>query len=192
MTRPLRYLFALATLGSIACGSGVSSDEQARRAYLGLDLSVGKAIQLGLDGFNAASSANIPAQMTAGDLMGTLRITGQVDQGASANKGMRLMAELVSYSDDGKLIYDAPAGTSTELGITLKGYTSASGALEGTLNKTMTMSGELDGTVTLNLTFTGTTTYDSGAKIVSRVLGTTHIVGTAMSGGGTYQVDVTR
>lgn len=46
---------------TLACGGtpAVSSDEQARRAYLGLDKAVGKSMQLGFDGFNSASSANI-------------------------------------------------------------------------------------------------------------------------------------
>ena len=55
---------ALASVLASGCGSGVSSDEQARRAYVGLDVAIDKAINLGFDGFNAASSANIPAQIT--------------------------------------------------------------------------------------------------------------------------------
>lgn len=185
-------LVSLLGLGLLACGSGVSSDEQARRAYLGLDASIDKAIQLGFDGFNAASSANIPPQSTTGTASGTLKVTGQVDQGASANKGMRLMEELTGYSDDGKLVYDAGVSTQTELGMQLQGYTSATGSLSGTLSKTLTMSGELAGSVTLTLTFTGVTQYDSVTKIVSRKPGTTHVTGTATSDGGVYQVDVTR
>src|SRR4051812_2313430 len=78
----------LASLGLAACSSdSIDSDEQARRAYLGLDPSVEKSIALGFDGFNAASSANIPTQMAAGDLTGTIAIDGQVDQGASARPG---------------------------------------------------------------------------------------------------------
>ena len=179
-------------LGLFACGSGVSSDEQARRAYLGLDASIDKAIQLGLDGFNAAGSANIPAQMTSGAISGTLTITGQVDQGASANKGMRLQAQFTAYSDDGKLVYSATAGSGTELGMSLKGYTAADGALTGTLVKTLVMDGDLAGSVTLDLAFTSTTEYDNGTHVVSRKLGTTHVTGSATSNGGVYQVDVTR
>jgi hypothetical protein len=51
----------------VGCGGGVSSEEQAQRAYLGLDKSIGKALVLGFAGFNAASSANISPQSTSGD-----------------------------------------------------------------------------------------------------------------------------
>src|SRR5688500_7046862 len=85
--------------GLSGCNDEVSSDEQARRAYLGLDKSVEKSLQLGFAGFNAASSANIPAQTGNGDASGTLTITGQVDQGSSANKGMRLRVGMAEYSD---------------------------------------------------------------------------------------------
>lgn len=89
----------LLSVGLSGCGNDISSDEQARRAYLGLDKSVGKSLQLGFAGFNAASSANIPAQTTTGDAGGTLTITGQVDQGASSNKGMRLRVGMAGYTD---------------------------------------------------------------------------------------------
>jgi hypothetical protein len=93
----------LLTAGLLAlaagCGGGVSSEETARRAYFGLDRYVDRGINLGMAGFNAASSANIPAQTAMGDVSGTLTVTGQVDQGASANKGMRLRTALANYSD---------------------------------------------------------------------------------------------
>src|SRR5689334_6540163 len=99
----LSFPIAMLGLGLVACGSGVSSDEQARRAYLGLDASIDKAIQLGFDGFNMSTSgANIPKETGSGTVSGTVAVTGQVDMGASANKGMRLMVEFVNYSDDGK------------------------------------------------------------------------------------------
>src|SRR5262245_55662250 len=77
----------------------IDSDEAARRAYLGLDGSIEKSLNLGFDGFNAANSANIDPQTAPGDGDGTLTITGQVDQGASANKGMRLYVGMVGYTD---------------------------------------------------------------------------------------------
>src|SRR3954447_5100250 len=86
-----------------ACGNNVSSTADAQKAYLGLDPSVDKAISLGFAGFNSASSANISPQTTDGGVSGTLTVTGQVDQGVSANKGMRLTEALSSYSDDGKV-----------------------------------------------------------------------------------------
>ena len=82
-------LLAMTTLVSLvgACSDDeIDSDEAARRAYLGLDASIGKSITLGFQGFNAASSANIDPQMTTGTApngSGTLTISGQVDQGLS-------------------------------------------------------------------------------------------------------------
>ena len=62
-------------VAAAGCGNGsVHSDADAQKAYLGLDASIDKAINLGFDGFNAASSANIPTQMTTGMLQGTLVI----------------------------------------------------------------------------------------------------------------------
>ena len=81
------------------CGGGVDSDAAARAAYLGLDDMVEEAMNLGFDGFNAATSANIPEQSAMGDESGTLVVTGQVDQGSSPNKEMRLRAALTDYQD---------------------------------------------------------------------------------------------
>jgi hypothetical protein len=188
-----RLPFLLAALGlCLGCGSSVSSDEQARRAYLGLDASIEKAIQLGFDGFNSASSANISPQTAKGTTAGTLVVSGQVDQGASANKGMRLSTAYTAYSDDGKLVYDTAPAALPALTMQLKSI--PSGTLDGTLVGTVNMTGELAGPVMLNVTLsatiepvtTGTTTP------IRRKAGTTHITGTASSGGGTYQIDITK
>lgn len=180
-----------ALLVTAACGSGVNSDEQARRAYLGLDAHIDKAITLGFAGFNAASSANIPAQRTPGTASGTLTISGQVDQGSSANKGMRLIEDLVMYSDDGKLVYATNAADKPALGMQLKSI--PNGTLSGTLVGKYVMTGELAGDVMLNLAFAGQL-QPSPADMtkVERKPGTTRITGTATSPAGTYQVDVTR
>src|SRR5215217_3643675 len=146
--------------GLTACGDDeVSSDEQARRAYLGLDESVSKALQLGFAGFNAASSANIPAQSAPGGVSGTLFISGQVDQGASTNKGMRLRVGMATYS--------------------------------GTLKGPFQMTGDLEGEVTLDLTLAGEI-EDDGTGKVRRKVGTTTVTGTATSGDGSYNVNLTR
>src|SRR5688572_2139858 len=89
----------LASLAGCGDDDEIDSDEEARRAYLGLDQTVQKSLQLGFAGFNAASSANIPPQMAMGAAKGTLVISGQVDQGASSNKGMRLRVGMTAYSD---------------------------------------------------------------------------------------------
>lgn len=180
---------ALSAVLSAGCGGGVDSDEQARRAYIGLDAAIDKAINLGFAGFNAASSANIPAQMTTGTAAGTLKVTGQVDQGASNNKGMRLITEFTGYSDDTKLFYVTVAGKTQELNMQLKGI--PTGTLDGDANWTLDMTGELAGQVNLKIVFTGTL-QSGGGNIVQRKPGTTRITGTATSGPGVYTIDVTR
>src|SRR5262245_6532894 len=77
----------------------IGSEEDAEHAYLGLDESIEKALNLGMDGYNAASNANIPDQSGEGTESGTITVGGQVDQGASDNKEMRLTVALVEYSD---------------------------------------------------------------------------------------------
>ena len=63
-------LSLIALLGA-GCGDDdeIDSDEEARRAYLGLDGSIEKSLALGFAGFNAASSANISPQMGV-DMLG--------------------------------------------------------------------------------------------------------------------------
>lgn len=193
MNRRLFFLCAAAS-AIIGCGKGVSSDEQARLAYLGLDASIDKAIQLGFDGYNDnavnGGGANIRPQTAPGTVGGTLTVTGQVDQGASANKGMRLFEELVAYTDDGKLIYDTTANAKPALNMQLKGI--PTGTLDGTLIGSLNMKGDLEGSVMLSITFTSMLEAGTGNQQVRRKAGTTHITGTASSGGGTYTIDVTR
>jgi hypothetical protein len=192
---------------------GVHSTDDARRAYLGLDESIDKAITLGFDGFNAASSANIPTQHGTGAATGTMDIGGQVDQGNSSNKTMRLTDTLTAYSDDGVTAYDTGSNAPAQLDMTLNKI--PTGTLNGSLNGSFTMSaavrpdggGSADGgvvpaadagaplvgVVTLALTFTGDLQANaSDASKVERKPGTTHITGTASAGGFTYAVDVTR
>jgi hypothetical protein len=136
---------ALLLLAFGACSSdSIDSNEQARRAYLGLDASVSKSLQLGFDGFNAASSANIPTEMTVGLSAGTLTVVGQVDQGASANKGMRLSVGMVGYTDGDVIVdekgdsihvsYDTDPDPTNQpaLSLMLKGI--PTGTLDGTLD----------------------------------------------------------
>src|SRR5574338_818145 len=106
------FLASCVLLLGVGCSDddAVDSDEQARRAYLGLDLSIEKALNLGFAGYNAASSANIPEQMTTGMAGGTLKITGQVDKGASMNKTMRLDIGMVAY-DDGDIVINEDGDT---------------------------------------------------------------------------------
>lgn len=192
----------LASTSLIACGSDdIDSDEEARRAYLALDESIGKSLQLGFDGFNEASSANIDPQMAAGTEDGTLTITGQVDQGSSDNKGMRLRVGMVAYTD-GPIIINDDGDTvvvvfDTDLDPALQPFLSLSlkniptGTLEGTLTGTYVMSGDIEGAADLNLVITGTL-QDDGAGGVERVPGSTTVSGTVVTDdNGTFDVDVT-
>lgn len=192
-----RLLVGLATVLSVAgcnCG-GVASEEDARRAYLGLDRGVDRAIQLGLDGYNAASSANIPPQTGSGEVAGTMTVSGQVDQGSSANKGLRLDLALKDYQDAasedvGELAYTTPEGaTPPRLELQLKGI--PDGTFSGTLSGVFVMTGALEGDVVLALTLDGDL-ESAGGDDVRRKTGTTRITGTATSEYGDYAVDLTR
>jgi len=205
MTRQLHRSVVLAALVVLfaafaACsgGSAVSDEESARLAYEGLDPSIDKILDLGFQGFNAASSANIPEQSTTGDVSGTLTINGQVDQGASDNKGMRLEPVLVNYSDgvfiveEGEedpviedIVYDSDGALAVDL--SMKGLPDAE--LTGTVVGTVFMTGGLQGPVTLNLAITGET-EDDGTGTIQRKAGTVRITGTATSDYGVFDVDI--
>ena len=204
------FIYVVMCLTAIGCSDDedIDSDEAARRAYLALDGSIEKSIALGFAGFNAASSANIDPQMGTGTSAGTITITGKVDSGSSANKGMRLEIGMVDY-DDGKVAYNDDNdmvhvifNTSTDLtlqpsfDLQLKNF--PNGTLEGTLtagdlmNGVYVLSGDLEGELTLNLTVMGTTMAGAVAGDVVRVPGATTITGTATnSDGGVYNISIT-
>ena len=196
--RIFRFVILASVLLSACGGSSdnsgqpaVQSTADAERAYVGLDASIDKAITLGFDGFNAATSANIAPQTAAGDDKGTLTVSGQVDQGSSSNKTMHLTEALTTYSDDGQLAYDTDAAALPLLELKLSKV--PTGTLDGTLNGSFKMDGKLKGSVTLALTFSGELQANADDPTqVERKPGTTHITGTATSGGDTYTVDVTR
>ena len=186
------FLAAIAALGLAGCGGdGVSSAADAEAAYKGLDSSIDQAIQLGFDGFNSASSANISPQSGKGTSSGTMTIAGKVDQGSSSNKTMSLTEALATYSNDGKLTYDTSDAALPTIDMKLSKI--PTGTVEGTIGGAYTISGELAGTVTLNLVFVGDLQASAtDATKVERKPGTTHITGTADSDYGTYAVDITR
>jgi hypothetical protein len=191
--------FGLSLAPSCACGD-VGSEEEARIAYLGVDEVVTKALALGFAGFNAASSANIPAQADEGEESGTIDVTGQVDQGASANKGMRLQVALTDYSDgsiddpeteedDGIAIaYATAEGAPLALDMQLRDI--PAGTVTGTLGGTVSMEGDLEGELELSITFSGTI-EDNGDGGTRRSEGSTEVSGTATSANGSYDVDTT-
>jgi len=197
-------LTLIALLAS-ACGDGddLDSNEEARRAYFGLDGSIEKSLALGFAGFNAAQSANIDPQMAAGAAAGTLTITGQVDQGASANKGMRLHVGMVDYTDgdvvivqEGKddvtvnITYNTNTDVTMQPFLDLKLQGIPTGTFTGTLTGTYLMEGDLAGEANLGLSFSGKL-MSNGAGGTVRVVGMTTVTGTATSGDGTFDVNLT-
>ena len=191
---------AMPLLLACADDDAIDSDEEARRAYLGLDGSVAKSLALGFAGFNAATSANIPPQMTSGDAAGTLAITGQVDQGASANKEMRLYVGMVDYDDGSFPINDAGDTISIQYDTDLESATQPylhlslrdipAGTFTGELTGTYHLAGAIEGDATLNLTMSGAL-MDDGSGGTLRMPGATTVTGTATSGDGVYQVSLT-
>ncbi|MBK9032876.1 MAG: hypothetical protein IPL61_16660 [Myxococcales bacterium] len=190
----------LAVTGACADDAAIDSDEAARRAYLGLDGSVAKSLGLGFDGFNAASSANIPPQTGAGDVAGTITITGQVDQGSSANKEMRLHVGMVGY-DDGpfpvgpddetiSIAYDTDTAEATQPYLHLALRNIPAGTFTGELTGTYHLTGAIAGDVTLDLTMQGLL-QDGGGGVTERMPGSTTVTGTATSGDGIYDVTLT-
>lgn len=190
-------VFALLALGACADDDDIDSNEEARRAYVGLDGSIAKSLTLGFAGFNAATNANIPPQMTAGTEAGTLVVTGQVDAGASANKEMRLRIGMVGYTDgvvvlddqNIEITYDTDLDAATQPYLQLSLKNIPTGTLTGTLTGTYHMTGDIIGDATLDLTFVGTLQADGAG--VARAPGTTTVTGTAVSGEGTYDVSLT-
>ncbi len=194
---------ALGLLVTGACSDDdeIDSNEEARRAYLGLNASIEKALNLGFVGYNTANSANIDPQATAGVATGSLTITGQVDQSASDNKGMRLRVGMVDYSDgpvvvvvdeeelEVDLTYDTTEVTANQPYLQLSLRDFPNGTLTGSLTGVYLLHGAIEGDVTLDLMMTGTT-VDGGNQTIVRPPGSTHVTGSATSGDGRYMVDV--
>jgi hypothetical protein len=130
---------------------------------------------------------------------GMLTITGQVDQGSSANKGMRLLVGMVGYTEGPVMVdndttvqitYDTNIDATMQPALTLMLKNIPTGTLDGTLLGTYQLSGDIKGDVMLNLTIMGQLMDGGGGKVL-RKPGTTTVTGTAMHDGGTYNVNVT-
>lgn len=183
------------TLLLMAC-SHIDSDAEAELAYLGLDTAVSRALELGLLGFNTASSANIDDQQDEGDVSGEMVVSGQVDQGSSDNKGLRLFVALDGYADfldlDGHdgvhFVYDTDAPL--DFDVQLRDI--PDGTLEGTLVGPVLLRDDLTGSAAYALSLAGPIQSD-GAGGVERVPGETVVTGTVTGPqGGVWDVDVVR
>jgi hypothetical protein len=197
----MRFLALLAPLSLLAgCNDNVSSEKEAEMAYLGLDNAIEKTMDLGFDGFNAADNANIAQQETTGDISGTLIVNGQVDQGTSVNKGMRLNLAMDEYSDlvdldaDGKEEISVTYWTdpkSTLPGFDLQLRDIPDGTFDGTMAGSFGMEGDIEGDVVLSVDIDGTIESD-GLGGTRRASGSTTIVGGATGPSGhTYDIDIT-
>jgi hypothetical protein len=195
-------LMILSSILAAGCSSdtAVDSNEQARRAYLGLDKSVSKGLTLAFQGYDMASNANIPAQMMTGDVRGTIAVTGKVDHGNPTQATMNVDIGLATYGDgpvsiDAKghtvsITYDTSTDVTQQPVLNLKLNASSGNSLSGTLGGDYTMSGDLKGVVTLDLTIDGM--FSGSGTTVQRVPGSTIVTGSAVNAsGGMYQINVT-
>ena len=193
------HVFAIAVLAAACSSDSVDSNEQARRAYLGLDGSISKSLELAFTGYDAASSANIPDETGSGDAGGTIVVSGKVDQGNPAQASMSLAVALADYSDGAVAIdthgdtitvgYSTGSDATTQPALGIKLNQSSGSSLDGTLTGDYTMTGDLGGSVSLDITLSGTFT-GSGTSI-ARVPGSTTVTGTATnSDGGVFDVNV--
>ena len=195
--------FVLAFSFAACDGDDIDSDTEARWAYLGFDAAIDRALNLGFAGFNAASSANIPEQSDVGAIEGEMYINGQVDQGESDNKEMRLLVTLVNYEDDLfddpvteddteelRAFYNTIEGSEPALTLSLRNV--PDGTFTGTLIGRFVVDGDVVAEdADFNLTLSGGI-MDDGTGLVVREAGTLLITGTVTSGDGVYNVDVMR
>lgn len=197
-----RVALAAVTFLCAGCPGGeVNTEADAELAYVGFDPILSHIMDLGFAGFNAAGSANIPTQEDDAPGDGTIAVDGQVDQGNSDNKGMRLDVALDDYFDGPvdspaaddetayEIVYSTADGAPLDCDLQLKNF--PDGTLEGTVSGTVVMTGDLTGDLVLDLAIDGETDPDADdAEKVTRAAGTTQVTGTATSDYGEYAVDV--
>ena len=170
--------------------------------YVGFDEGISRALDLGLQGFAMAGSANLDPQSAPGDAAGTMTVNGQADQGSSDNKGLRLEVTLVDYADltdvdvDGDddiyVAYDTEDGAPLDVDLQLRDM--PDGTLTGTLAGTAFLSGDLEGPAAFALSLEGETETDPDRPDhLRRVAGSTRVTGTVTGPHGEdYSVDLVR
>lgn len=183
--------------GLAGCG-GVASEDDARIASLGLNTMVSEVLALGLAGFAAADSANIPPQSADGADSGSIDVAGQVDQGASANKGLRLQVTLADYAEttiddpttdeveELELLYSTPDDDTLAVDLSLRNI--PDGTLTGTIAGDARITGDLEAEIDVALSLSGGLESD-GTGGTQRTTGTTSVTGTVTSANGSFDVD---
>jgi hypothetical protein len=171
----------------VGCGSD-TINQRAQTVYVEIQDVIYDSMELAFKGFNTATSATVPPQTKTGDNKGTLTVTGQVDQGTSPDKAMKLQLELVDYPSASTTNTTFKTGaTKPSLNINLKGI--PNGTLDALLSGDFLMSGTLSGTATLSITMTGTLQKDPSNT--SKVQPAKYsIKGTTKSDYGTHSVDI--
>ena len=153
-------------------------------------MATGRVLALGFAAFNAADSANVPTQSGAGAESGTMTIGGQVDQGSSSNKGMRLTMALADYSDgdieETAIIYDTGDTAPVDVDLSLRDI--PDGTVTGTVVGSISMTGDLVGLIALEYALSGLIEPGVGDE-VALVDGSTGVTGSATSEYGTFEVD---
>ncbi len=179
----------------VAAAAGCSNEDttvnsNALEAYIELDSSIDKAMNLAFLGVNTAPTENIDPRTVNGDAKGTLVVRGQVDQGTGSSKTVRVDTIYSGYSDDGAILYATNADAPPLLALELRGV--PYGTFSGTFEGMFIMSGALTGPITVELAIDGQLQPTGNTGAVARVPYATHIHGTAVSNYGTYAVDFTR
>jgi hypothetical protein len=172
------------------CSSGDdTANSQAMDAYLSLDSSLEKALDLAFVGINNAVTENIGPGTIGGDAAGTLVVVGQIDEGTALTKTVRVDANYNGYSDDGAIIYTTDPASPPLLTLAAS-Y--ADGSLTGRYLGVFTMSGALAGPLTVDIAINGFIESAGRNGGIERAPYSTQIQGTAVSDYGTYRVDLTR
>ena len=140
---PTILILVITSLIPACSDDGVSSDEEARRAYFGMDESIANSSRSALQASTPRPAPTSRRSRPRAPRAGTITITGQVDQGNSNNKGMRLHVGMAGYTDgqvviDGKALdvnitYATNADSALQPALTLSLKNIPTGTLTGTL-----------------------------------------------------------
>jgi hypothetical protein len=189
MSRGLAFVLVFVAAAAGCSSTDNTANSEAMEAYLGLDSSVEKALDLAFVGINNAVTENIGPGTLGGDAKGTLVVAGQIDQGTGLTKTVRVDASYNGYSDDGAAIYTTDPASPPLLTLEVSYQ---DGSLTGRYLGQFTMSGALAGPLTLDIAINGYVQSAGKTGGIERAPYSTQIHGTAVSDYGSYLVDFTR